>query len=77
MAAIGRAGADTLVSTYKICVTSEGAINTVTQIRSTGFPAYDEKIRSTIRHDWRYRPYVVNGKPTPVCTALRFAYSQK
>jgi serine/threonine protein kinase len=77
MTAIGRAGIETVVSTYKICVTSDGAIHTVTQIRSTGFPAYDEKIRSTIRNDWRYRPYLVNGKATPVCTALRFVYSQK
>jgi serine/threonine protein kinase len=77
MAAIGRSGHDTLVSTYKICLTADGSISNVSQLRSTGFPDYDAKIVNTIRRDWRYKPFVINGRPTPVCTALRFIYSQK
>jgi hypothetical protein len=77
MDAIGRSGQDTLVSSYKVCVTAEGSINSVIQLRSSGFAAYDEKIQATIRKDWRYRPFLVNGKATPVCTAFRFIYSQK
>jgi len=77
MDAIGRAGTDKLISSYKVCVTAEGTISTVSQLRSTGFPAYDAKIQNTIRRDWRFRPFIMNGKPTPVCTALRFIYSQK
>ena len=73
--AINRAGSDALVSTYKVCVTADGAISLVAQMKSSGFPVYDEKIRSTIRAEWRYRPYLVAGVPTPVCTALRFVYS--
>jgi hypothetical protein len=26
---------------------------------------------------WTYRPFLVNGKPAPVCTAVTFIYSQK
>jgi serine/threonine protein kinase len=77
MNAIGRAGTDKVISSYKVCITAEGTISTVSQLRSTGFPAYDAKIQTTIRRDWRFRPFVMNGKPTPVCTALRFIYSQK
>jgi hypothetical protein len=77
MAAIGRSGETTLISSYKVCVTAEGNVNTVTLLRSTGFPAYDTKIQTTIRKDWRYKPFLMNGKATPVCTALRFVYSQK
>jgi serine/threonine protein kinase len=77
MDAISRSGQETLVSSYKVCVTADGGINSVTQLRSSGFVAYDDKIQSTIRKDWRYRPYLVNGKATPVCTAFRFIYSQK
>ncbi|TMQ13683.1 MAG: hypothetical protein E6J91_17635 [Deltaproteobacteria bacterium] len=75
--AISRAGADKLISSFKVCITAEGAIANVTQLKGTGFPAYDAKIATTIRKDWRYRPYVINGKATPVCTAFRFIYSQK
>jgi hypothetical protein len=77
MDAITRAGADKVISSYKVCITAEGAINTVSLLKSSGFPAYDEKIQATIRRDWRYRPYLVNGKATPVCTGFRFIYSQK
>jgi hypothetical protein len=74
---IGRAGVDKIVGSYKLCITAEGAINTVTPIKSTGFPAYDTKIQNTIRAQWKYRAFIINGKATPVCTAVRFIYSQK
>jgi outer membrane biosynthesis protein TonB len=77
MDAIARSGENKLVSTFKVCVTPDGGIGSVTQLKSTGFPAYDTKIQNTIRKDWRYKPYLVNGKATAVCTAFRFIYAQK
>ena len=32
---------------------------------------------NTIHGEWRYRPYNVNGKAVPVCTAVTFIYSQR
>jgi serine/threonine protein kinase len=74
---IGRANVDKIMGTYKVCITAEGQVNTVVQLKSTGFPAYDSKIQSAIRGQWRYRPFMVNGRAVPVCTAVRFIYSQK
>jgi hypothetical protein len=74
MGSITRAGIDKLVSIVKVCVTADGAIGSAEQMKNSGFPAYDDGIRATIRNSWRFRPYVVNGTPTPVCTALRFVY---
>jgi protein TonB len=74
---ISRSGKDKLVGSFKLCITAEGNINTVNQLKSTGFAAYDNKIVNTIRGEWRYRPFVVNGKPAAVCTAVTFIYSQK
>jgi len=74
---ISRSGKDKVVGSYKLCITSEGNIKSVTQIRSTGFPAYDSKITNTIRGEWRYRPFSVNGKPQEICSAVTFIYSQK
>jgi len=76
-AEIGRSGKDRLIATYKVCITVDGAIGAVSQLASTGFPAYDAKILNTIRGKWRYRPFIVNGKAAAVCTAVRFIYSQK
>jgi outer membrane biosynthesis protein TonB len=74
---IARTGAESLVSLYKICLTVDGTVDVITQVKSSGFPAYDEKIKAAIKKDWRYRPYLINGKPAAVCTALRFIYSQR
>ena len=74
---ISRAGIESIVGAFKICLTAEGTIDTVTQLKSTGFPAYDTKIQSTIRRTWRYRPFIVNRRPAQVCTAVRFIYSQR
>jgi serine/threonine protein kinase len=77
MDAITRSGTDKVFSSYKVCVGADGNISTVSLLRTSGYAAYDDKIQSTIRREWRYRPFVVNGKAVAVCTAIRFAYSQK
>ena len=44
-------------------------------LRSTGVIPYDRRIEREI-YAWRYRPFLVNGEATPVCTAVTFVYSQ-
>jgi hypothetical protein len=73
---VARSGMGSINGSFKVCVTDDGSINTVSLIKSTGFPSYDVKIQSTIRKTWHYRPIIVSGKPTPVCTAVRFVYRQ-
>jgi protein TonB len=74
---IQRSGKDRLIGSFKLCLTNTGTIASVTQLKSTGFPAYDNKILTKMRNEWRYKPYLVNGKAVPVCTAVTFIYSQK
>src|SRR5262249_59528727 len=59
---------DWSVTGVQTCALPICNINTVSLLKTSGFPAYDDKIQNTIRRDWRYRPYLVNGKATPVCT---------
>ena len=73
---IQRSGKDKIVGSYKLCITVDGNVSTISQLKSTGFGAYDSKIQGEM-HNWRYRPYMVNGKAVPVCTAVTFIYSQK
>ena len=74
---IARSGMDSINGSFKVCVTEDGSINTVSVIKSTSFPSYDGKIQNTIRKTWHYRPIIVSGKATPVCTAVRFVYHQR
>jgi protein TonB len=74
---ISRSGKDKIIGTFKLCLSTDGSVGAVSMIKSTGFDQYNAKILSTIRTQWKYRPYVVNGKAVPVCTAVTFIYSQK
>jgi len=73
---IASSGKTKLVGSYKLCLTTDGNISRVNQLKSTGFAAYDHKIVATIRAEWRFRPFLVNGVAAPVCTAVTFNYSR-
>ena len=73
--AIARADNPKLVGTFKLCVDTSGTVSSIKMMKSTGFANYDQTIEQAM-HDWRYRPFLSGGKPTPVCTAVTFIYTQ-
>ena len=74
---IQRSGKDKIIGSFKLCINAAGAVTSVKMLKSTGFPAYDGRIQSKMNGEWKYRPYAVNGRAVPVCTAVTFIYSQK
>lgn len=72
---IRKSGKDKVVGAFKLCIDSRGAPTSVSKLKRTGFEAYDRDIDAGMK-TWRYKPYVVNGKPVPVCTAITFIYAQ-
>jgi outer membrane biosynthesis protein TonB len=73
---MSRAGVEKVTGRFKLCVTAEGTIGSVTLMKSTGFPNYDDRIQSTIRNQWRFKPFVISGKSTAVCSVVSFLYTQ-
>lgn len=73
---IQRSGKNQLMVPVKICLDTSGKITSVKIMKSSGFPAYDAKLMREI-NKWRYRPLMVNGKASPVCSAVQFIYRQK
>lgn len=65
-----------VIGTLKVCIQASGAIGSVTVLSSTKYPEYDRQLADAARR-WRYRPYVVDGVPTPACSAVSFVYSIK
>ena len=63
-----------MIGSYKLCISVDGEVATVSQLKSTGFSAYDGKIIRELE-GWRYLPYIYNGDPVPVCTAVTILYS--
>ena len=45
----------------------------VSMIQSTGYADYDLDLLNGVR-TWRYRPFTVNGVPTPACSPVSFVY---
>jgi protein TonB len=74
--AISVSGNNRRVGSFKLCINAHGTIKNVTMLSSTGSMAYDRKIERSI-YGWRYRPFMVDGEPTPVCTAVTFIYTQQ
>ena len=71
--AIARGQQTAIVGVFKVCVDDSGAVASTRLLRSTNYRDYDAKLEREIKA-WRYRPFVVDGKPTPVCTAVTFVY---
>ncbi|MDQ3368633.1 MAG: TonB family protein [Myxococcota bacterium] len=67
------AGRTRSVGMFKVCIAASGGVASVTVLKSTAYPAFDATLLAGIR-GWRYRPYLVNGTPTPVCGAVSFVY---
>ena len=57
----------------KLCLDQGGVPQSTTMLTGTGFDAADTRILSEMK-GWRYRPYLVNGRPVGVCTSIVFQY---
>jgi hypothetical protein len=73
-AAIAKSGKDTVVGSHKLCIDDQGAVSAVNLLKSTGFSDYDTKLAREMKK-WTYKPYTINGKAAPVCTAVTFIYT--
>ena len=69
------AGISRVVGTYQFCINETGHIGDLAMLRSTGVPVYDAEILREMSR-WQYAPYIDDGKPVSVCTAVTFVYTQ-
>jgi periplasmic protein TonB len=56
----------TLTAIFKVCIGPDGGIASINLIKPSGSAALDDFIKTNLR-TWRYRPYMIDGKPTPIC----------
>ncbi|MEO7730982.1 MAG: hypothetical protein ABIY55_08435, partial [Kofleriaceae bacterium] len=73
--AMQQAGRKELVGSFKLCIAADGAISNVTPLQLTGSLAYDRVLERNVS-TWLYRPFEVDGKPTPVCTVVTLVYGR-
>jgi hypothetical protein len=70
---IRASGRERIIGSFKICLDDRGSVSSLAMLKSTGFPAYDQKIQAEMRQ-WIFKPYKVNGRTVPVCSAMTFIY---
>ena len=69
-----RAGVTRIDSAAKLCIGTDGAVTSVTLLRSTKYAAYDTGLVSALR-GWRYRPYLRDGVAQAVCSTIAIHHS--
>jgi hypothetical protein len=65
-----------VTGSFRICLSSSGRIRSITTLKATGVPVYDEQLIRTMYGTWRYRPFMVDGVATQACTRVTFNYRQ-
>jgi hypothetical protein len=71
-----QAGVMKLVSAFHFCIDERGSVSRIVMLRTSGLPKYDQKIMTTIG-SWRYKPFLDEGQPVPVCSSVHFIYSYR
>jgi protein TonB len=69
-----RDGRSRVTAAFRVCLTAGGDVASVALALSTKYPAYDALLADGLRA-WRYRPYLVDGRPTAVCGNVTFIYA--
>ena len=74
--AIRSGGKSEVSALIKLCLDSGGDVASLKVVKSTAYPAYDQRLVDEM-HDWKYRPYSVGGQPVPVCGMVTFVFRLK
>jgi periplasmic protein TonB len=61
---------DEFVAQVRICVTAQGSVSRVDVLKRSE-RAIDQQL-PIVMGKWRYKPYLVDGKPTPFCYPLNY-----
>jgi TonB family protein len=59
----------------KFCVDETGAVQEAVTVIASPLPKFDAIALRHVRA-WRFHPYLIDGKPAPVCAASTFLYTQ-
>jgi outer membrane biosynthesis protein TonB len=60
---------------YVVCIDTSGAVVRTELLKSSHYPEWDERIRSTIVKTWRFRPYKSSEDPRSACAAITQTYT--
>src|SRR5262249_44689232 len=68
-----RDGVKRMMVGVKLCVSESGVPATASLVKASDYADANERILAEVKK-WRFRPYLYNGQPVPVCTATLLNY---
>lgn len=71
---MAQCGVSRVVVSLKVCVDAAGVPAAVELVSPSRLPDYEAQLAEAVRR-WRYRPYVVESRPSAVCGPVTFAFS--
>lgn len=63
------------VAVVRMCVSAQGAVTGVSVMKGAG-AAIDSQLPSVLGR-WRYKPLLIDGRPTPFCYLLRYEIAER
>ena len=69
-------GKDMVQATVQLCVSAQGQVDSLRFLKRTGFKGYDDTLAREMR-EWQYKPYRVDGVPSPMCTVAVVIYRMR
>jgi hypothetical protein len=69
------AGGGSVVGAFTFCVDASGKVGKVKPLERTGLAGYDRKLEAALS-GWAYKPFLIDGKASEVCSAVVFVYQQ-
>jgi hypothetical protein len=71
-----RAGLSQVATSWALCISRHGFVSSLWLVTASPLPEWDQRQLEEMRR-WRYRPFLKDGDPVPVCTTVTFIYTQR
>jgi TonB family protein len=71
LAAARAAGKARLVTSAVVCVDRSGSVDSTRIVKWSDVDVYDRAVLQAVSA-WRFRPFLISGRPSAVCTAVTF-----
>jgi TonB family protein len=68
-----REGDRKLIGTVKLCIATDGGVQSASILRSTKYDDYDRALLAAV-YGWRYQPYSLGGTAIRACSTVTFIY---
>jgi TonB family protein len=65
---------DILKGTVRLCVDARGQVIASMMTSPSDCDEYNRQVLRAVR-EWRYRPYLIDGGATAVCSTVEFMYA--